>query len=118
AIKVGGERKPGPIDVPVVRHEAERGVRGAGLAATTVKDPLEHAHVLTETRPDELAVGVLPEPVDAEYPRRLRHRLAHREPMAEIIADVIAAKGEHRKGIATHFADSAGRGGSRLGAHR
>ena len=83
-----------------------------------MKDPLEYAQVLTDTRPDELPVGVLPEPVDAADPRRLRYRLAHREPIAKIIADVIAAKRQHREGIAAHFADGAGRGGSRLGAHR
>jgi hypothetical protein len=46
--------------------------RGRGA----VDDPLQHAHVLAESGPDELAVGVLAEPVHVENARRLAQRAA------------------------------------------
>jgi NADH-quinone oxidoreductase subunit G len=48
------------------RHAADGGVVGRGRAFKAIDDPLQHARVLTKARPDELAVLVLPEPVDEE----------------------------------------------------
>ena len=44
--------------------------------------------------------------------------MTHREPVIEVIADVIAAEGQHRERIAAHFTDLVVRGGRRLGTHR
>src|SRR6476661_1037774 len=66
-VEVGG------VDVEAVgvqvggrRHEAERGLLGAALAVGATEDPLEHAAVLAEARPQEAAALVLAEPVDVE----------------------------------------------------
>ena len=64
-----------PVEVLVARHEAERRRRRAcARPRAALDDPLQHAHVLAEARPEELAVGVLAEPVDAEDARRMRDR--------------------------------------------
>ena len=102
-----------PIEIEIVGLEAERRIAGAAAPAATLDDPAEHAHVLTEARPGELAVLVRAKPVDGEDLRRPRDLLAHREPVREIVADVITAEREHRERIAPHFADRAG--GSRRG---
>ena len=59
-----------------------------------------------------LPFGVLAEPVDVEDARRLAELALHLDPVAEIVAHVIAAEGQHRHGIAANFADGA-RGGRR-----
>ncbi len=41
----------------------------------------------------------------------------HLDPVAEVVAHVIAAEGQHGHGIAAHFADCAGGGGGGLRAH-
>ena len=43
-------------------------------ALDPLDNPLQHAHVLAEARPEELAVVVLAEPVDAENARRVPRR--------------------------------------------
>ena len=50
------------------------------------------ARVHGEAGPEEAALAVLPEPVDAEDERRLRDPAAHREPVAEVVAHVVAAE--------------------------
>ena len=50
--------------------------------------------------------------------RRMSDGFAHRQPVAEIIADVITAEGQHRKRIATHFAHCTRRRRRCLGPHR
>ena len=42
----------------------------------------------------------------------------HLEPMAEVVADVVAAERQHRHRIAPHHADLAGRGRGGLRTHR
>ena len=49
----------------------------ADAAVRAVDDPLEHAHVLAEAGPEELAVLVLAEPVHQEDLRRVRDALLH-----------------------------------------
>ena len=41
----------------------------------------------------------------------------HLDPVAEIVAHVVAAEGQHRHGIAPHFADRARGGGRHFRAH-
>src|SRR5207248_1778191 len=69
-------------------NEPDRRVHGLRLAVTATEDPLEHAAVLAEARPQELPVAVLAEPVDAEDLRELRLvvLLANLEPVGEVIA--------------------------------
>jgi hypothetical protein len=104
--KDGVERGALPVEIAIPGTRPIAPARAP--SATAFDDPLQHAHVLAEAGPREFAVAVLAKPVDAEDARRMRDRLAHREPMLEIIADVIAAEGQHRKRIAAHFADGAG----------
>ena len=56
---------------PARGHDADRGLDGLRLAVAAAEDPLEHAAVLAEPGPDELAVVVLAEPVDVEDLRQL-----------------------------------------------
>src|SRR5581483_3147658 len=59
----------------------------ADLAVDSIEHPLEHAQVLAVARPYEIAVAVLAEPVDHEDARRMADLRAHREPVAEVVAD-------------------------------
>src|SRR5882672_1185311 len=71
--------QPRPIEVLVARHQAKRCFLHAARAPPgPVDDPLQHAHVLAESRPDKPALGVAPEPVDAEDLWRMLHSEAHR----------------------------------------
>src|ERR1700680_1629319 len=61
-----GEIEALPTEVLVTRHIAE-GCSSAVLGAPVdaIHDPFEHAHIFAESGPDEFAVRVLAEPVDA-----------------------------------------------------
>src|SRR5215471_612251 len=107
-----------PIEIVVFWLPAQRGLNRVRAAAAAIDHPFQHAHVLSETRPREGTSIVGAKPVDAEDARRMRNCLAHREPMLEIVADVITAEGEHRERIAPYFADLAARGSGRLRSHR
>ena len=48
----------------------------------------------------------------------LRAAVAERQPVREVVADVVAAERHHRHRVAAHDADRAGRGGGRLRGHR
>ena len=74
----------------------------------TLENPLQHAQVVAEAGPEELAAFVGAEPVHAEDPRRLRQRRADVEPVREVVAHVVAAERQHRHGIAPQHADLAG----------
>src|SRR5690606_37450525 len=72
-----GLRFPGQGDAVQVqvlraRQRADRRVDGAGLALHAADHPLEHAQVVAETRPQEIATVALAEPVDVEQLRQLR----------------------------------------------
>ena len=66
----------------------------AGVAVEPAADPLEHARVLAEAGPQELAVVVLAEPVHAvdRGQRRLVGALGHAQPVGEVVAHVVAAE--------------------------
>src|SRR5437764_498366 len=55
-----------PVDVLMSRHPSERRFHGTCATANTLDDPLEHAHVFAEPRPQELAAVTAAEPVDAK----------------------------------------------------
>ena len=67
--------------------------------------------------PEELAVVVLAEPVDVEDAGRGGERALHLDPVAEVVAHVIAAEGQHGHGVAADLADGRAGGGGGLGAH-
>ena len=109
------------------RRRARRGRRGRGRRARAPRrwrcraagaspsrrptDPLEHARVLAEAGPQELAVGVLAEPVHAvdRGQRRLVGALRHAQPVGEVVAHVVAAERQHRERVAAQVADPPGR---------
>ena len=68
----------GDVEAVGVERRPWRGTRPIGvstrlaLAVAAAEDPLEHARVLAEPGPQELAVVVLAEPVDVEDLRQLR----------------------------------------------
>ena len=61
------------------------------LALAAVDDPLQHAQVVAEARPDEVPLVVRAEPVDVEDLRGLiAQLLAHLEPVREVVAHIVA----------------------------
>jgi hypothetical protein len=100
-----GKSSP-PIDVLIARHPTNRGFLRSSTSPNTVEDPLQNAHVLAEPRPDELAVGILSEPVHVENPRRLTEVPLHVDPVAEVVAHVVATERQHRHRVTSHFPDT------------
>src|ERR1700682_2621968 len=98
------EFEAAPVQIDVLRLQPEASLHRVRLALAALDDPFEHPHVLTKAGPRKLSVLVGSKPVDVEYSRRIPDRLRHREPMREIIADVIPAKRQHGEGIATNLA--------------
>jgi hypothetical protein len=93
-----------PVHVFVMRLPAEGGFFRQGPAANPVNDPLEHAHIFAETGPQKLPVGILAEPIDQKNAGRFADRALHFDPVAKIVAHMIAAEREHRHGIAADLA--------------
>ena len=52
-----------------------------------------------------------------EDARRDREPALHLDPVAEVVAHVVAAEGQHGHGIAAQLADGAGGRGGHFGAH-
>src|SRR3982751_5158090 len=102
AIVVG---QPGPVEILIRRCQAQRRLPRMCGAGTALEDPLQDAHVLPEARPDEPAVRALAKPVYAEDTRRMRDRRPHGQPVAKVVADVVAAERQHREGVAPHLAN-------------
>mmetsp|Transcript_59614 Transcript_59614/g.98373 ORF Transcript_59614/g.98373 Transcript_59614/m.98373 type:complete len:289 (-) Transcript_59614:967-1833(-) len=85
----------------------------------TIKNPFNHAQILTETWPQNSAL-VFAEPVHHKHFRQLilgRFILAKREPMPKVIAHIVATKRSHRKRIQTQHTTQTSRGRRRLGRH-
>ena len=119
AHRLGGDLEALGVDLALGRQQADRGLDRLGLAVAAAEDPLEHAAVLAEAGPEELAVGVFAEPVDVEDARQLRAlALADLQPVGEVVAHVVAAEGQHRHRVEAQLADLAGGGGGRLRGHR
>src|SRR5437667_1957057 len=85
----------------------------ASLAA--VDDPFEHAHVFTETGPEEFSVRAFAKPIHVKNQRRIGEPLSDIQPVLKIIADVVSAEGQHRHWVAPHspYGTSGGCGGFR-----
>src|SRR6478736_6591035 len=98
-----------PIHVFVLWLPAERRFLSQRATTNAIDDPLQHAHILSESRPEKLSVGVLAKPIDEKDPRRLAERALHLDPMAEVVAHVIAAEGKHGHRIASDLSQTARR---------
>ena len=94
--------QPVPYQVFKPRHDAERRLDALRVLVTPPDDPRQHAHVLGKARPDELPVRVAAKPVDPEDLRRMVHRLAHLQPVREVVTHVVATEGDHRHRVAPH----------------
>ncbi len=108
------------LQVLRARHRADRRLLAVSRALEPADDPRQHPGVLAVARPEELAVLVLAEPVDAVDVRQrsLVGALRHREPVREVVAHVVAAERQHRERVVTQIADATERRGGLLGAHR
>src|SRR5574344_2795115 len=115
------EGQPLPGQVFVARAQAKRAFLPLGLTGQAIQHPLEHAHVFAVARPEELALGVLAEPVHTVDAGRSRSALlnlgTHVQPVLKIIAHVVAAKRQHGKRVAAHHALLAKGGGRGFAAH-
>src|SRR5205823_2480173 len=80
------------VEILRPRNVSDRRFAGAGLPFTTSDDPLEHTHVVAESRPEKFSAGVFPEPVHVENQRRILQPRADLEPVPEIISHAVAAK--------------------------
>ena len=110
------------VDVDGVegRDSADRRVDGGRLVGDAVEDPLEHAGVLAVAGPEELAVGVLAEPVDVEDLGQgvaVGSFRADAEPVREVVGHVVTAERQHGEGVAAQVADRAGLGRRGLRGH-
>src|SRR5215210_1067559 len=100
----GGE--PVRVEGTRGRKQPDRRLHRLRLSVAAAEDPLEHAAVLAEARPEEVARVVLAKPVHVEDPRqRVPAPLPDRQPVPEVVGHVIAAEGQHRHRIEAQLAD-------------
>src|SRR5437762_3235102 len=85
-----------------LRHVSDWRLIGIAAALRALNDPTQHAQVLAESRPEKSAALVALKPIDAENFRRIGHLLAHRQPMAPVVAHVVATEWQHRHRIASY----------------
>ena len=97
------------IDVLLLRQQAGRGLDRLNPALEALHDPLQDPGVLAETGPQELALGVAPEPVDVEDLREFvgSGALPEVDPVPEVVADVVSDERQHRHRVAAQHADGA-----------
>src|SRR4029077_6873134 len=107
------------IEIGDLGNPADWGLRGVHLSVTTLKNPFQNAAVFAEARPQKLAIRILTKPVDVENFRQLRwlRVLTYLEPMAEVVAHVVAAEPQHGPGIAAQLSGFPRDGGGGLAAH-
>ena len=89
------------------RDESDGRIHGLALPFAALHHPLEHADVVPVAGPEELAVLTGTEPVHAEDLRRHGDPLPHLQPVAEVVAHVVAGEREHRHRVAAQDADLA-----------
>src|SRR2546428_4583409 len=106
-----------PVEIAIFGLQSERALHSVRAIAAALHDPFQYAHVLTKTGPGEFATRVSAEPVDVENFGWPRNCATHREPVPEVVADVIPAERQHRERIAADFPDLAGRSRGRFGTH-
>src|ERR1700751_5714792 len=82
-----------------------------------LQNPLQYAHVVPKTRPQEFSIRPFAEPVHMKNLRWMRNPLPHLQPMAELIGHVVSAERQHGHRIAPHDAHISGCGRGRLAGH-
>src|ERR1700722_9794820 len=97
--------KAAPVHIVIMGGPTDWCLLGLRSPADSVHDPLEHAEILTEARPEEFTVLPFAKPVDVEDSRRRGQRALHFYPVAKIIAHVVATKRKHGHRITPDFAD-------------
>ena len=65
------------IEILPVRNPADLCFVSRNGSLATADDPFQHPHVLTETRPQPLALVALAEPIHMEYPRQVDNAFVH-----------------------------------------
>src|SRR5262245_33879662 len=70
-LRLPAQRDAVQVEVALLRQVADRRLDRASLALHALDHPLQHAQVVAEARPQELAVVALAEPVDVEDLRQL-----------------------------------------------
>ena len=90
---VAGNVQALPVDVLEEGGPANGGLLAVGVAVDAVDDPLEDTHVFAVAGPEEVATGVLAEPVDLEDARSVAEVALHADPVAEVVAHVVSAEG-------------------------
>src|SRR5260370_19044805 len=73
-------------------------------ASWSIDDPFQDADVLTEARPQEMALCVAPEPVHIEHARRVRQLPPEGQPVVEVTGHVVAGERQHPERVAAHLA--------------
>ena len=97
---LGGQVEAVGGDAVGRRDEPDRRLDRLALAVAAAEDPLQHARVLAEAGPQELAVVVLAEPVDVEDLRQLGAvAAADLQPVREVVGHVVAAERQHRERV-------------------
>ena len=87
---------------------AHDGFLGLNVALNAVNDPLEHAGVLAEARPQEAAVVATAEPVNQEDRRHAVAALfTHIDPVLQVVTGVVAHERKHSHRIVAQGADAA-----------
>ncbi|GMR35871.1 hypothetical protein PMAYCL1PPCAC_06066 [Pristionchus mayeri] len=69
----------------------------------SLDDPVDHTDVLSVSRPQELALGALAEPVHVVDLRHLSSWLIEVDPVLEILAEVVSHEGTHRHRVVHHL---------------
>src|SRR5262245_25627633 len=105
---------PTPVEVLIARHPADWAFDTDCATAGPLDYPFQHAHVLAIARPQEVAVLILAEPVDAEDPRWVWDAAPKLEPVVEVVGHVVAAERQHREGVAPYLPDLSDRRCGRL----
>src|SRR5947199_244516 len=87
---------------------------GADALFAAIDYPVQHSHVIAETRPQKFSVRRFAEPVHVKNQWWIGKPFAGFEPVPEIIADVVAAERQHCHRIAPDLPDRAGCGRGRF----
>src|ERR1043165_70965 len=84
-----------PLHVIITWRPADRRFFAERTAMSAIDYPLQHAHVLAEPGPHDVAVFVLAEPIHVENLWRFVQQALHLRSDTKIVAHVIAAERQH-----------------------
>src|SRR5215471_14020711 len=92
----------GKIEIVRAGQPADWRFERATAPFAPVNDPFEHAHVFTETWPEEFSVCALAKPVHIKNQGRIGELFSDIEPVPEISPDVVSAERQHCHRIAPY----------------